>query len=83
MKYIGHLRVYFNHRDKSGMVWCVATESWCLDVQAIQLIAIDCTSHYVERERDPFGPPSAWFECYGELTVFESGVAVIKGCEAV
>jgi hypothetical protein len=82
----GIWKVYFNRHQEATRVWCVAPVSgaWEAAVVSVDIFDGDVLSRYKRLPNpDPelLGPPSAWMEVEGALTLYDNGMAVIRGAQ--
>ncbi len=81
LTFTGKLHLYYNHAGAAPRVWCIRAGMWELAVVSLNATGVDMESKYLPRpdqgERDD-DHPSAWFECYGQLTVTLEGHAIIS-----
>lgn len=80
LTYTGPFLVYFNRHLDFPRVWCIANPrtGWEVNVTALHL-DVQLFSRYEKREvkADHSGPPAAWFEGVGTVTVDANGIARI------
>jgi hypothetical protein len=79
--YTGQMRLHFHKHGAAPFVWCVSVaDSWEVVVRDIVVRGADVFSVYAPKPTpdDEDGKPSAWFTCFGRLTVDEFGIATIE-----
>lgn len=79
LTFTGQIRLSFNRHGAAPLVWCVSVaDAWEI---AVRSIVIRCETRSVYEPKatpdDEDGKPSAWFTCFGRLTVDEYGIATI------
>lgn len=77
----GWFRIYFNKHGAAPLMWCIspaATSGWEIAVPSI-VCHTTVETRYVRKltPDEDDGKPSAWLETFGELTIDDTGNAVI------